>query len=345
LFVILYLSSLDQDTALLFQKITDGDRVALGLALTLVESERQADRKKAVVLLDLCEKKNAILDDSIIFTISGSPGAGKSTLIESLGTKAITEGHKVGVLTVDPTSSVSYGSILGDKSRMQNLSVSPSAFVRSSPAGSLLGGISRRSKEMMTLLVAAGYDLIFLETVGVGQSEHIAWQLTDGFILVIQPGSGDELQGIKRGITELADIIVINKADSNLKEASAITRGHFQNAIHYFSPLREAWQPKVLTCSAKDGTGIDEFWEILRLYKKSRFQNNQVKGQRRQQDKFWLTWSLGITAHQLLMNHPVVNQKVTEGLSNIEHREHVYRTEFEIEEAMRLIINTPYTTQ
>ena len=245
---------------LLFQKITGGDRVALGLALTLVESELRADRKNAVELLDLCEKNNALNDRSIRFAVSGAPGVGKSTLIETLGNKAINEGYKVGVITVDPTSSVSSGSILGDKSRMQTLSLSSSAFVRPSPAGSLLGGIGRRSKEMMTLLVAAGYDLIFLETVGVGQSEHIAWQLTDGFILIIQPGSGDELQGIKRGITELADIIVINKADSNLKEASAITRSHYQNAIHYFYPLRQGWQPKVLTCSAKEGTGIDEFW-------------------------------------------------------------------------------------
>lgn len=331
---------LDQDTAILFQKIIGGDRVALGQALTLVESERYPDRKNAVELLDLCEKKNRLHDQSSRITISGAPGVGKSTLIESLGNKAISEGHKVGVITVDPTSSVSYGSILGDKSRMQNLSVSPSAFVRSSPAGSLLGGIGRRSKEMMTLLVAAGYDLIFLETVGVGQSEHIAWQLTDGFILVIQPGSGDELQGIKRGITELADIIVINKADSSLKEVSAISRGHYQNATHYFSSLREGWEPKVLTCSAKEGTGIDEFWEILRLFIESRLETNQTARQRQEQDKFWLSWSLGITAHHLMMNHPAVNQKVSEGLSTMESREHVYRTEFEIEEAMRQIINT-----
>lgn len=335
---------MDQDTSILFQKIIEGDRVALGQALTLVESERYPDRKNAVELLDLCERKNAPLDGTLRFTISGAPGVGKSSLIEELGIKAISQGHKVGVLTVDPSSSVSYGSILGDKSRMHNLSVSPFAFVRSSPAGSLLGGIGRRSKEMMTLLGAAGYDLIFLETVGVGQSEHIAWQLTDGFILIIQPGSGDELQGIKRGITELADIIVINKADSNLKEASAITRSHYQNAIHYFYPLRKGWQPKVLTSSAKEGTGIDELWEILRLFKESRIENDQVTGQRKEQDKFWLTWSLGITAHQLMMNHPAVNQKVTEGLSNIELREPVYKTEFEIEEEMRQIINTPHQT-
>ena len=324
----------------LFQKILSGDRVSLGQAMTLVESELQADRENAIELLELCEKKNLDHDPSIRMAVSGAPGTGKSTLIEALGNKAIAENHKVGVITVDPSSSISYGSILGDKSRMYRLSNSDSAFVRSSPAGSLLGGIGRRSKEMMALISAAGFDIIFLETVGVGQSEHIAWQLTDGFILVIQPGSGDELQGIKRGITELADIIIVNKADGPLKEPAAISKSHYQNAINYFYPLRNNWKTKVLTVSAQEGTGIEDFWEVLRLYRESRLQNNQKTTYRKHQDKFWLSWSLGITAHNLLMDHPVVNQKLVEALNNIDRQqEHLFRTEFEIEIAMKEIIN------
>ncbi len=316
-----------------------GDRVALGKAMTLVESERPVDRQEAIQLLSLCEKETFGKDPSIRLAISGAPGVGKSTVIEAIGLKAISEGHRVGVITVDPSSHISHGSILGDKSRMQNLSVSTSAFVRSSPAGSLLGGIARRSPEMMVLLSAAGYDIIFLETVGVGQSEHIAWQLTDGLILIIQPGGGDELQGIKRGITELADIIIVNKADGALKEQANISRSHFQNAIHFFSPMRNNWVPEVLTCSALDGTGMNGFWEVLRLYRNSRFENTQLTIDRNRQTRFWLSWSLGITAHQLLMDHPAVNQKLVKGLKHMEQQhESIFTTEFEIENEMRKLI-------
>ena len=339
-FFLSFIKELELRPDTIFIKIIQGDRVALGQAMTLVESGLPENRQQAVELLEMCERKNASSAPSISLTISGSPGVGKSTLIEALGKKAIVEGHKVGIVTVDPSSSISFGSILGDKSRMQSISVSDSAFVRSSPAGSLLGGIGRRSREMMSLLSAAGYDLIFLETVGVGQSEHIAWQLTDGFILVIQPGSGDELQGIKRGITELADIIVVNKADHELKEASAISRSHYQNASHYFKSLRNNWTTKVLTCSALEGNGIDELWEVLRLYRESRLQDNLLALDRARQNQFWLSWSLGITAHQLLMDHPFVNQKLKEGLNSIEQQaESVFKAEFEIENAMRQLIS------
>ncbi len=334
---------MNQESATLFQKIIQGDRVALAQAMTLVESNREADREVAVALLEIAESKKSELDRSIRLTISGAPGVGKSSLIEKIGLKAIREGHKVGVLTIDPSSNISHGSILGDKSRMQYLSLSESGFVRSSPAGTLLGGLGRRTKEMMTLLGVAGFDLILVETVGVGQSEHIAWQLTDGFVLVIQPGSGDELQGIKRGITELADIIVVNKSDTSFKESAAISRGHYQNAIHYLTPLRKGWNPKVLTCSALDGNGVDEFWENIRLYKASRLEDGELKEERIRQDSFWLSWSLGITAHQILMNHPVVNQKLSEGLNMGEQSGSIYRTEFEIETLMKKLITITET--
>ncbi len=326
----------------LFEKMLQGDRVATGQAITLVESDLEHHRSYSIQLLELCEKQKSNIDKSLSLTISGAPGVGKSTLIEALGVRAISEGHKVGVITVDPTSNISHGSILGDKARMHQLSLSPSAFVRSSPAGTILGGIGRRSRELMTLLTAIGYDLIFLETVGVGQSEHIAWQLTDGFVLVIQPGAGDELQGIKRGITELADIVVVNKTDGEMESAAKSTLGHYKIALHYMAHLRADWEPKVVSSSAVKENGIDNLWEILRLYKVAYFRNQSQEENRNRQNAYWIQWSLAQTAQQLLMKNPEVNQKLAEGLHNIEARNFsVFRTEFEIEQMMKEIITSP----
>lgn len=331
-----------RDISSLYGKIMNGDRVALGQAMTLVESEIPDDRIEAVQLLELCQLQTASKNKSIRFAISGAPGVGKSTLINSIGLKAISQGYKVGVITIDPSSIISRGSILGDKSRMSSLSLSPSAFIRSSPAGTVLGGIGRRSFELMALLEATGYNLIFVETVGVGQSEHVAWQLTDGFILVVQPGGGDELQGIKRGITELADIIIVNKADAELKQIAATTGSQYKNAIHYLSPLRSDWNRQVLTCSATEGNGIHEFWGILRLYIESQKKNDQTETSRKRQNEYWLSWSLGITAHDLLMNHEDVKQKLAESQSQIKNQDvFIFKTEFEIEEIMKSLIR-PY---
>lgn len=328
-----------QEISTLFSQIEKGERTALGKAMTLVESELPADRELAVRLLMRCEEKLKHADPSIRFTISGAPGAGKSSLIEALGTRAIEANFRVGVITVDPSSTISHGSILGDKARMPNLSGNHAAFIRSSPAGTLLGGIGRRSRELMTLLTVAGYNLIFLETVGVGQSEHIAWQLTDGFILVVQPGAGDELQGIKRGITELADIILVNKADADLEKVAVLTKSHYQNAVHYLTPLRKNWEPKVLTCSALEGTGIDDSWEVLRSYRDLRLRDDTHFQDRKRQDKFWLSWTLEITAKNLLLQHPTVNQKLREGLLKLDQDvSQLYQTEFEIESAMKQLI-------
>lgn len=323
-----------------FEKLIKGDRVALGQAMTLVESERAEDRNRAIDLLILCEEKLRLHDPSIRFAISGAPGVGKSTLIETLGLKAISKGHKVGVITIDPTSSLSHGSILGDKSRMSGLSTTPSAFIRSSPAGSVLGGMGRRSYEMITILAAVGYDLIFIETVGVGQSEHTAWQITDGFILVVQPGGGDELQGIKRGITELADMVIVNKADGALAALADLSRQQYQNALHYFSPLRPGWEPKITTCSAQEGTGIDNVLENIRLYQGIRLRNTSPTEERKHQESFWLNWSLGITANQLLMNHPAVKGKFREAFSpSGPEYVSVFKTAFEIENLMKMLID------
>lgn len=331
---------MDKKASFLFEKISGGDRVALGKAITLVESDKETDRNDAIQLLALCETSLKVNDKSIRFAISGSPGVGKSTLIETIGLKAIAHGHKVGVITIDPSSSISHGSILGDKSRMTELSTSKNAFIRSTAAGSVLGGMGRRTYEMMTLVAAAGYDLIFVETVGVGQSEHMAWQMTDGFILVLQPGGGDELQGIKRGITELADLILVNKADGEMEGLAQIAKGQYQNALHYFSSLREGWEPKIATCSALKDTGIDDVWDILRLYQTTRLSKGLLKETRNNQKLFWLTWSLGITANQLLMNHPAVKHQVEKANETLRGKDvSLFLTEFEIENTMKDLLN------
>lgn len=332
---------MDPNISLLFEKLIKGDRVALGQAMTLVESERDEDRKKGIDLLELCEKKLQAHDPSIRLAISGSPGVGKSTLIEAIGLKAVDQGRKVGVITIDPSSSLSHGSILGDKSRMAGLSTSPSAFIRSSPAGSVLGGMGRRSHEMITLLAAVGYDLILIETVGVGQSEHTSWQFTDGFILIVQPGGGDELQGIKRGITELADIVIVNKADGELKGLAMQTRNQYQTALHYFSPLREGWEPKIVTCSALEGSGIDEVLDLIRLYHSIRLKNANLEIERKRQKTSWLSWSLEITSKQLLMNHPMVRHSLAEAFAEIENDNlSIFKSAFEIENMIKALIHS-----
>lgn len=326
----------------LFDKISNGDRVALGQAMTLVESNLHSDRGEAVSLLEMCENKLRDADKSVRLTISGAPGVGKSSLIETVGLRAIADGLKVGVVTIDPSSILSQGSILGDKSRMNQLSVAPQAFIRSSPAGQVLGGLGRRTMEIMTLLAAAGYDIIFLETVGVGQSEHAAWQITDGFVLVIQPGAGDELQGIKRGITELADIVIVNKADQEMANLARIAKGQYETALHLFRSTRHEWNSNVVTCSAVEGTGIDDVWQVFRLYidhTRNHLFNSEL---RRQQHHHWLQWSVSMTAQHMVMEHPTIKRQLSEAIYTPERS--TYRTEFEIETLMHSFMQNTDTT-
>jgi LAO/AO transport system kinase len=331
---------MSRDTDTLFNKIMSGDRVALGQVMTLVESDLPEDRKAAIDLLGRCDQWLETGDSSFRLAVSGAPGAGKSTFIEALGMKAIEAGHKVGVLTIDPTSSISHGSILGDKSRMTRLSTSSAAFIRSTGAGEVLGGLGRRSMELMTLLAATGYDLILLETVGVGQSEHTTWQFTDGFILLIQPGAGDELQGIKRGITELADIVVVNKADRDLVQLAKVAKAQYETALHYFSSTREGWVPKILTCSALDNVGIDDAWEALRLYMMYISQLNTKNEDRVRQKLNWLNWSIRLTAQELMTRHPLVQNKLEAGKDLIrQNSSSAFTIEYEIENLMRDLLH------
>jgi LAO/AO transport system kinase len=326
---------MSRDTEALFNNIINGDRIALGQVMTLTESHLDGDRKDAMDVLLRCERKLEAHDPSFRFAISGAPGAGKSTFIEALGMNSIQSGHKVGVLTIDPTSSLSHGSILGDKSRMTQLSTHENAFIRSTSAGDVLGGLGRRSMELMTLLAASGYDLVLLETVGVGQSEHTTWQFTDGFILVIQPGAGDELQGIKRGITELADIVVVNKADRDLVQLAKVAKAQYETALHFFSSTRDGWVPKIITCSSLDNIGIDDAWEALRFYIAYLEQQKTKRQDRVRQKLNWLDWSIRLTAQELVTRHSQVRQKMEAGQKRIQSEPSTaFTVEFEIEKLM-----------
>jgi LAO/AO transport system kinase len=271
----------------LADRVRAGDRRALARAITLVESNRADHREEARELLDV------LLPDtggSMRIGISGAPGAGKSTLIEALGLRAIEEGHKVAVLAVDPSSTRSGGSILGDKTRMSELARHPEAFIRPSPTGGTLGGVARHTREALLLCEAAGFDLVLVETVGVGQSEVAVADLVDLFVLVASPAGGDELQGIKRGIMELADLIVVNKADGELAHAAQRAAGDLRNAVHLLRPKRPEWEVEVLTASGLAGTGIPELWQALANAHRKLRETRALDALRGRQSIAWL-WS------------------------------------------------------
>jgi LAO/AO transport system kinase len=241
-------------------QITAGDRRALAQSITLVESTRPDHRADAAALLD------AVLPHTgkaVRLGVTGTPGAGKSTLIEELGGRLTDAGHRVAVLAVDPSSRRSGGSILGDKTRMERLARDPRAFIRPSPSGGSLGGVARRTREAALLCEAAGFDVIVVETVGVGQSEVAVADMVDCFCLIVAPGGGGELQGIKRGIIELADLIVVNKADGDLLPAARRAVADYRHAVHLLRPKHPGWEVPVVPASAFQGTGIDEMWATV----------------------------------------------------------------------------------
>jgi LAO/AO transport system kinase len=244
----------------LAERVAAGDRRALARAITLVESTRADHRAEARALLEELLPRTG---GSMRIGISGAPGAGKSTFIEALGIHAIDGGHQVAVLAVDPSSSRSGGSVLGDKTRMAELGRRPEAYIRPTPSGGTLGGVARRTREALLLCEAAGFGVVLIETVGVGQSEVAVADLVDLFVLLAAPGGGDELQGIKRGIMELADVIVVNKADGDLLPAAQRAASDLRKAMHLMRPKRVGWEVPVLLASAVQGDGVPEAWDAL----------------------------------------------------------------------------------
>jgi LAO/AO transport system kinase len=265
-----------------------GERPWIGRAITLVESTRTADRPRANELLQrLLPHAGA----AHRVGITGVPGVGKSTFIEELGTRLTGAGHRVAVLAVDPSSTVSGGSILGDKTRMPRLSVDPHAFIRPSPSSGTLGGVTRSTRETMVVLEAAGYDVVLVETVGVGQSETIVAQMVDFFLVLMLPGAGDELQGIKKGVLELADMIAVNKAEGDNEIRARQAARDYKAALHMMMPASPNWVVPVVTCSGLTGLGIDELWEQIELHRAKLGASGEWEARRRDQQARWM-WSM-----------------------------------------------------
>ncbi|MFN3232291.1 MAG: methylmalonyl Co-A mutase-associated GTPase MeaB [Alphaproteobacteria bacterium] len=268
-------------------RLLAGDRRALARAITLVESTRTDHREQAQALLAQIMPHAG---NAIRIGMSGAPGVGKSTFIEALGTHCTGLGHKVAVLAVDPSSSRTGGSILGDKTRMEELSRDPKAFIRPSPSSGTLGGVARRTREAMLLAEAAGFDVIIIETVGVGQSETAVADMVDMFVLLQSPGGGDELQGIKRGIMELADLIVVNKADGALEKPAKLAQMEYLSALGLMRPKSQNWSVEVLLTSALHSKGIGEVWDAVCTFEEQMGESGELAATRAQQAKAWM-WS------------------------------------------------------
>jgi len=271
----------------LAQQVVDGDRRALARAITTVESTRSDHRDEAAALLTEVLPRTG---GAIRVGISGAPGSGKSTFIEAFGLHLVERGHRVAVLAVDPSSTRTGGSILGDKTRMGDLTRSDSAFVRPSPTAGTLGGVARRTREAMLLCEAAGFDVVIVETVGVGQSEVAVAGMVDLFAVLVAPGAGDELQGIKRGIIELADVVVVNKNDGELAPAAKTTATDYGSALRLVRSKTVAWTPRVVLVSALEGTGIDELWSTVEEFRSTLDTAGELDRRRAEQAREWM-WS------------------------------------------------------
>jgi len=264
-----------------------GDRRVLARAITLVESTRPDHRAEAEALLARVLPASG---GAVRLGVTGVPGVGKSCFIEAFGLHLIDRGHRVAVLAVDPSSRLSRGSILGDKTRMQDLARAPGAFIRPSPAGGTLGGVARRTREALLVCEAAGFDVVIVETVGVGQSETAVAEMVDMFLLLLQPGGGDELQGFKRGIIELADLVVVTKADGELEAAAGRAVAEYQGALRFLRPPSPAWRPPVLLCSAATGAGIAEVWDAVGRFRAAMEDGGARAAKRAEQARAWM-WS------------------------------------------------------
>lgn len=287
--------------------VIEGNRTMLGRVITLVESSRPEHNSMANEMVEKClphAKK------SVRVGITGVPGVGKSTFIEALGKHLTSQDRKIAVLAVDPSSEISKGSILGDKTRMEELANDPNAFIRPSPSAGSLGGVAKKTRHTITLCEAAGFDTILIETVGVGQSETAVHSMVDFFLLLMLSGAGDELQGIKRGIMEMADAIAITKADGDNVSRADMAKIEYQNALHLFPPPESGWIPKVLTCSSVTKNGIDKVWNTVIDYIEFTRGNGFFDDQRKKQAKYWMYEYINEALHNHFFNQKEIKEKL-----------------------------------
>ncbi len=300
-------TSLTEDE--IVEGVIKGDRTVLSRAITLIESNSPKHFAKAQRVLQRLLPRTG---NALRVGITGVPGAGKSTIIEAFGNMLCDDGHKVAVLAVDPTSSITRGSILGDKTRMGTLSQRSEAFIRPSPAGGTLGGVARKSRETMLMCEAAGYDVILIETVGVGQSETIVRSMVDFFMLVVLTGAGDDLQGIKKGIMELADAIVINKADGDNLVKAKVARGEYERMIEFIRPATEGWPTHAYLCSAVEKTGLPELWKVIQVFKELTTASGVFKRRRDNQLLDWMKSMIDEHLHNLFFDDAVIMGRMPE---------------------------------
>ena len=295
------------DIAALASGIRAGDRATLARAITLIESKRADHRAQAHKLV---QELLPHTGKAVRLGLTGAPGAGKSTLIDALGNMLTAQNHKVAVLAVDPSSSRSGGSILGDKTRMARLAVDPHAFIRPSPSSGTLGGVAAKTRETMLLCEAAGFAVIIVETVGVGQSETAVADMTDFFLLLMVAGAGDELQGLKKGVVELADMIAVNKADDENVARARAAASEFRSALNILAPRSPTWQPPVLTCSAKTGNGIADLWANVLAHRNKTSATGELAERRRSQQIKWMWTLLEERMMTKLRSDPAVRAKL-----------------------------------
>jgi LAO/AO transport system kinase len=294
-----------------YNGILNADRAILGKAITLIESTLESDRQLAKEVIERCLPHSG---NSIRLGITGVPGVGKSTFIEAFGMYLANAGRKVCVLAIDPTSQISHGSILGDKTRMQNLATHTNAFIRPSPSSGSLGGVTRSTRETVILCEAAGFDTVIIETVGVGQSETAVHGMVDFFLLLMLAGAGDELQGIKRGIMEMCDALIITKADGENKNKANSAIIEYKNALHLYPPTLSGWEPMVGTCSAVTGAGVPNVWDIINEYETLTKKNGYFTSHRAEQEK----QRLHETIEQLLKDRFYQNPAVAKRIKELE---------------------------
>ena len=303
------------DTDSLVASILKKDITALSRAITLVESKNPKHKAQSNAILKACLPH---ANNSVRIGVTGVPGVGKSTFIEAFGKHLTSQNKKVAVLAVDPSSSVNKGSILGDKTRMEQLVTDKNAFIRPSPSGTSLGGVAQKTRESIILCEAAGFDTIIIETVGVGQSETVVHSMVDFFLLLKLAGAGDELQGIKRGIIEMADAIVINKADGDNIQNAKIAKTEFNRALHLYPPKESSWQPKVLTCSALRHNGISEIDTMISAYLLLTKENNYFVKRRNEQNTYWLKATIEQQLKDNFYNNKIVKNQLEKEIQNLE---------------------------